>query len=184
MRGFCLVACAVAILSAPAAFCAAQGGPGTQVAPPPAWDPWRDLWDMQAKLNRIVEEAYGRFGMRGPAAPGIGAVSFYPEVDVSENDKEVVVRIDLPGMDKDKINVSFSDGNLVVTGTREVVKEEHKSVGWFMQERSFGSFERVIPIYPKIKEGEITAEYKNGVLTVRLPKAEEAVKPAKTIKII
>jgi HSP20 family protein len=87
-------------------------------------------------------------------------------------------------MDKDKIEVAFKDGELIIRGSRETVKEEAKSPGWYLHERSSGSFERVIPVGVEVKEAGIKAEYRNGVLTVTLPKAESVLTPGRKIQIL
>jgi HSP20 family protein len=143
-----------------------------------------EVREMQQRLNRIVEDAAGRFQAPGPMWGGAPGAEFYPDVDVKETDTAIVVSCDLPGMEKDKIDVSFRDGSLIIRGERSVMKEESKSAGWYMRERSFGSFERAIPIATDIKESEIKADYKNGVLRVTLPKAESAMKPGRKIQIL
>ena len=110
--------------------------------------------------------------------------SFYPRADVTETEEAIIVRCDLPGMVKEKIDVTFKDGNLIVSGTREIIEEESKGTSWYSYERSFGNFERVIPVSSEIKEKGITATYEKGVLTITLPKVKEAVKPGRKIKII
>jgi HSP20 family protein len=162
----------------------AQEPSGLESIPPMGQDIWAELRGMQERLNRVVEDAGYRYQSRAPMWPAGPSYEFYPDADVRETDKAVIVSCDLPGMEKDKIEVSFKDGNLIISGKREVVKEESKSTGWYMRERSFGSFERVIPISDEIKESEIKADYKNGVLTITLPKAEEALKPVRKIQIL
>ncbi|MEJ2745215.1 MAG: Hsp20/alpha crystallin family protein [bacterium] len=157
-------------------------GPGP--APLMDQDIWAEMRQMQQRLNRIVEDAAWRFQAPGPMWGGVPGIEFYPDVDVRETDTAIIVRCDLPGMEKDKIDVSFRDGSLIIRGQRNVVKEESKSTGWYMRERNFGSFERAIPIATDIKESEITADYKNGVLRVRLPKADSAMKPGRKIQIL
>lgn len=189
---------AVALLSAaPAAAAAKTAGESaggslksTQEPAAPAGTPftgqdiWAEMREMQQRLNRIVEDAAWRFQAPGPVWPGAPGVEFYPDVDVRETDAAIIVSCDLPGMEKDKIDVSFKDGSLIIRGERGAVKEETKGAGWYMRERSFGSFERAIPIATDIKENEITADYKNGVLRITLPKAESAMKPGRKIQIL
>lgn len=204
MRSFTNLSCvilgimAVALLSAAPAAVAAKAagesagsnmkptqepaGPGG--APPMGQDIWAEVREMQQRLNRIVEDAAWRFQAPGPMWGGVPGVEFYPDVDVKETDTAIVVSCDLPGMEKEKIDVSFKDGSLIIRGERNVVKEESKNTGWYMRERSSGSFERAIPIATDIKESEITADYKNGVLRVTLPKAESALKPGRKIQIL
>ena len=146
-------------------------------------EPWMELRMMQDRINRIMEESFGRMGPRPPAPWAAPVLGFSPDVDLSETDKAFTVICDLPGMEKDKVEVTFKEGNLIIRGSREVVKEEEKSSDWYLHERSTGSFERVIPLNAEVKENEIKAEFKNGVLTVTLPKAESAVKPGTKVQV-
>jgi len=157
-------------------------GPGS--SPPMGQDIWAEVREMQQRLNRIIEDTAWRFQPPGPMGSGAPSFEFYPDVDVKETDKAIIVSCDLPGMEKDKIDILFKDGNVIISGKRDVVKEESKGTGWYMRERSFGSFERVIPIATEIKESEIKADYKNGVLIITLPKAEGAMKPGRKIQIL
>jgi HSP20 family protein len=198
-----LVLCSLAaalIAAAPlAALCAPAAAPTPSPADEPAapmmrppgagpWyggdDSWMELRMMQDRINRIMEESFGRIGPRPPAPLAMPVPEFAPEVDLTETDKAFTVTCDLPGMEKDKIEVTFKEGTLIIRGTREVVKDEGKSPDWYLHERSAGSFERAISFNAEVKENEIKAEYKNGVLTVTLPKAESAAKPGTKIQVL
>lgn len=150
---------------------------------PPGGDTWAYVRDMQERINRIVEDSYRRFGPPPPPVV-VPDAEFYPMADVHETDREFIVTCDLPGMEKDKIDISFKDGTLSISGKREIVKEQGSGTGFHVRERSSGSFERVIPIGTEVKESEIKADYKNGVLTVTLPKVEAATTPGRKIQIL
>lgn len=151
----------------------------------PEQDPWAELRDMQQRLERIMADTYARFRQPAFMMPPSGTFGFYPDIDIRETDKDIVVVCDLPGMEKEKIDIEFREGNLIISGTRESVKEESGDEGWYVHERSVGSFERVIPIAAEIKEDAITADYKNGVLTVTLPKVAPSPRPAgRKIRVI
>ena len=204
MRSLASLSCVMLGIMAVALLCAAptaaaaktagdSAGPNLKPAQEPAGpgsgpftgqDIWAEVREMQQRLNRIVEDAAWRFQVPGPMWPGAAGVELYPDVDVKETDTAVIVSCDLPGMEKEKIDVSFKNGSLIISGERGAVKEESKGTGWYVQERSFGSFERAIPIATDIKENEITADYKNGVLRITLPKAESALKPGRKIQIL
>lgn len=147
-------------------------------------DPWAELRMMQDRINRIMEESFGRMAAQPPLQWKMPALEYSPDIDVTETDAAFVVVCDLPGMEKDKIEVRFKGGDLFIRGSREAVKEEKDLPGWYVRERSSGSFERVISIGTGVKEEAITAEYQNGVLTVTLPKTESAAKPGRKIQII
>lgn len=175
----------------PASTPSAPDGPAADpaVRPPapgfPLDDPWMEMRAMQDRINRIMEESFGRMAApRMPAPWALPGFEYSPDIDLVETDKAFVVTCDLPGMEKDRIEVSFKEGVLYIRGSRDSVKEEGKGPDWYIRERSAGSFERAIPLNAEVKEGEIKAEYRNGVLTVTLPKVETAVKPATKIQVI
>ena len=103
-----------------------------------------------------------------------------PSVDISEDESEYLIKMDIPGMDKKDIKVNYQDGRLTVTGERKTeTKEEEKD--YIRQERYRGSFYRSFTLTDTIKDEEIQATFKDGVLKLVVPKAE-TVKP-KSIKV-
>ena len=103
-----------------------------------------------------------------------------PSVDVSETKNDVVVKAELPGMDPKEIDISLSDGSLVIKGEKKQEKEE-KEENYHFIERSYGSFVRTVRLPREVKHDKVSATFKNGILKVVLPKSEEA--KAKEIKI-
>jgi HSP20 family protein len=97
-----------------------------------------------------------------------------PRVDVHENEKSVYLDIDLPGIDKKDIKVEVKDHTLTISGER---KEEHKSEDsrCYRSERSYGKFERSFNLSDTVESDKVAAEYKNGVLTLTVPKTEKAM---------
>ena len=93
-----------------------------------------------------------------------------PEVDIAEIETGYVLTADLPGVEEKDIEVSLEDGVLTVSGRREEAKDEGER-GRILHERSYGSFYRRFKLGPHVNPGAISASYKNGVLTVVLPKA-------------
>ncbi len=107
---------------------------------------------------------------------------FMPRMDVSETEKELKVTAELPGMDEKDIEIRLERDNLVITGEKKAENEE-KGKNYHRIERSFGSFERVIPLDAEINPDKIEAVFQKGVLTVTLPKLESAVKQSQKITI-
>jgi HSP20 family protein len=105
-----------------------------------------------------------------------------PSVDIAEKDNMFEVTADLPGIDEKNIEVKLSGGILTVKGTREEHKEEKKK-DYYLSERQFGAFERSFQVPESVDSEKIDAHFKNGVLTVSLPKKPEAVKAEKKISI-
>jgi HSP20 family protein len=98
--------------------------------------------------------------------------TWLPAVDVWETDKELVLSFDLPGIPEDKIAVELDDNILTVTGERERT-QEHTNDRFYRFERRFGQFSRSVTLPAGIKEKEIKADYKDGVLEIRVPRPQE-----------
>jgi HSP20 family protein len=100
-----------------------------------------------------------------------------PAFDVSETENEIMVKAELPGMDVKDIDIALTDGLLTIKGERKLEKED-KMENYHRIERQFGSFSRSLNLGSKVKAEGIEAAYKDGILTITLPKAEES-KPKK-----
>lgn len=140
------------------------------------WDPFLELQRMHRAMNRMFGDTFSRAPI-APDAPFLrGGPSFEPAVDVKEIEDGYLVIVDLPGVDKDTINITAEPYHLSISGER-VIESEHRDdgSGFFRAERSFGSFRRTIPLAHKIVPEEISAETAEGVLLIKLPKATEKV---------
>ena len=133
------------------------------------WNPAKDLLDLQKELNKV----FGEFFSRSPME--LGSFEWAPAVDIIENDNEFVVKAELPGITQDDIKVSLSNDVLTIKGEKKQEKEE-KGKNFHRIERSYGSFHRSFSLPSKVQADKVKAVYKNGVLEITLPKAEE-VKP-------
>lgn len=105
------------------------------------------------------------------ASPGIRSVAF-PKLSISEDASNYVVEADVPGLEKKDITVSVKDGDLMISGERKS-ESESRDKQWHRVERFSGAFSRSVSLPDDVKSDEIKAEYKNGVLSVTLPKTEE-----------
>lgn len=105
-----------------------------------------------------------------------------PAVDVAEKEKAYEVTAELPGMDATNIDVQFANGMLTIKGEKKEEKEEKKK-DYYLSERSYGSFQRSFRVPDGVETDKIEASFKNGILTVRLPKSPEAQKPEKKIAV-
>jgi HSP20 family protein len=105
-----------------------------------------------------------------------------PAVDVVESDKAYEITADLPGMDEKSIEIKVTDGVMTIKGEKQEEKEEKKK-DYYLQERSFGSFQRSFELPETVDPEKIEASFKKGVLIVTLPKKPEAQKPAKKIEV-
>ncbi|MDH4063752.1 MAG: Hsp20/alpha crystallin family protein [Acidobacteriota bacterium] len=131
------------------------------------FDPFRDMAVLQDRMSRLLGDAY--------AAREEGVLSnWVPAVDIFENDKkELVIKVELPDVNREDVSVTVENNTLTLSGERRMdseVKKEH----YHRIERAYGSFSRSFSLPATVDSGKIGAEFKNGVLTVRLPFREEA----------
>ena len=119
-----------------------------------------------ARMNRDIDQFFGQF--RNAPKQYV----YRPVVDIEEHEEGFVLHADLPGLAKEDISIEVDGQELVISGKR-VAPESQKEGGSYRRERHFGSFERRFKLGPNIKSDSIGAAYKDGVLSVTLPKAEE-----------
>ena len=129
------------------------------------WDPAHELAGMEIdRLNRMFTEFYGEAFSRG----------WVPAVDIYETDAhEVVLKAELPDMKREDINLTFENGVLTLKGERKV-DQETKRENFQRMERRYGSFSRSFTLPNTVDPTRISASYRDGVLTIRLPQREEA----------
>lgn len=139
------------------------------------WEPLRTLPDIQSEMNRLFDSFFGR-----PATAAVGERMWAPLLDVYETKDDLVVSFDLPGMSEKDVNISITGEVLTVKGERRV-ERELKDESYHRMERIHGKFERAIQLPIPVQADKVKASYRDGVLEIKLPKAEE-VKP-KEIKI-
>lgn len=140
------------------------------------WEPFRDLLTTQDRFNRLLNATFPQlFGEEGISARG-----WAPAVDIYETDDNLVLKAELPGVDPKDVEVRVEDNTLYLKGERKHEREV-KEENYHRVERSYGSFSRTFRLPSSINAGRVKAEYKEGLLTLTMPKREEA-KP-KTIKI-
>lgn len=133
-------------------------------------DPFREFAQLQDRFNRAFGDAYGQSGDEGLMTSG----SWVPPVDIFQNgEHELVLKAELPDMSRDDIDITVDKGTLTIKGEKKLsneVKEDH----YHRIERRYGSFSRSFSLPQAVDTGKVGAEYKNGVLTIRLPLREEA----------
>jgi len=141
------------------------------------WDPFRDLERIQNEINRLFDASLLDLRDRDV---GLLEGVWTPAVDIYDSKDNIVVKADLPGMNKEEIDVSVHKNTLIIKGEKKREKEI-KEKDFIRTERYYGSFNRVIPLSSEVQVDKVNATYKNGVLEITLPKKEEA-KP-KQLKI-
>ena len=140
------------------------------------WDPFRDLGMLQDRMNRLFDNAGRGWRTDEPAA----TTTWSPSVDIFETEGEIVVKSELPGMDRKDISLHLENNVLTLRGERKFEKET-KEENYHRIEREYGSFSRSFALPTLVNGDGVSAEYKDGVLKIVLPKKEET-KP-KPIKV-
>ena len=142
------------------------------------WNPFRELETFQNRMNTLL----GRPFWRTNGDEAVGVTEWTPLVDVTEDDKEFLIKAELPEVKKEDVKVTVENGTLHIAGERKFEKEE-KTKKYHRIERAYGSFERSFVLPEGTKGDAMTAEYKDGLLKVHLPKGEEKKPKALEIKV-
>ena len=150
------------------------------------WDPFRDIrWDPFREMNELSQRLNRLFGTAAKPPmeeEGLTVATWWPAVDVKETAEEYQVKAELPGLKKDEIRVTLEDGNLTIQGERKQEREE-KGEKFHRIERSYGSFSRTFDLPPNVESGKVMAEFKDGVLQVRIPKTAASKPKAVEVKL-
>lgn len=135
------------------------------------WEPTRELEDLQNRLTNIFGRGLSRRPNGGEEA--LTVAEWAPLVDIIEDDKQYIIKVELPGVTKDNLKVAVENGVLTITGERKLEKEE-KNKKYHRIERAYGFFARSFTL-PDVADTEhVQAEFKDGELKVHLPKSEKA----------
>ncbi len=150
-------------------------------APIVRWNPLREMEEMQNRMAAL----FGSDPLRiidPNREEKIAATDWIPAVDITEDEKEFLIKTDLPEMKKEDVHVTFADGVLTITGERKTEKEE-KNRKYHRIEREHGRFLRSFTLPENADATKIAAEFKEGVLLLRLPKSEKAQPKVVEVKI-
>jgi HSP20 family protein len=147
---------------------------------------WDDVTELERRMDDVMRRLTGTHAhLAYPALPLFVRRPFVPALDVYTKDHDLVIRVELPGIDPEKdVHVTIEDGDLVIRGERrqegEVTKEAYHRM-----EAAYGAFERRIPMVAEVDQGAVKAEYVSGVLVVTVPEAarEVAAPPVREIPI-
>jgi len=138
------------------------------------WDPFRNIAALQDRINRLFEDA---FPHKGDEEEDLSVCAWRPLVDIFDTNEGIAMQVDLPGVKKDDVSVEVKNNMLTIQGLRQV----ESSVGdekYYRRERTCGTFQRSFALRYPIAPESIKASFKNGVLTIHIPKPEEE-KPKK-----
>ena len=133
------------------------------------WNPAGNFASVQDELNRVMQDVFGR----SFRTEDTGAVLWQPPVDIEEQPDQYTLHLELPGMRLEDIKITIEDNRLVVRGEKSRTVEQ-KNATYHRLERVYGTFERSFTLSHAVKSEKIEATYRDGVLEVAVPKAEEA----------
>lgn len=133
------------------------------------WRPFSDLAELRARFDRLFEEM------------GDGGRTWTPSIDLIKGDQDVTLKVDLPGIKPDEVEIKVEAGTLSVSGEHSEEHEEHKG-RYLRRERRSGSFYRAMPLPEGVNPDDIKAECKDGVLEVHIPVPQQEAKDVVTIK--
>jgi HSP20 family protein len=142
------------------------------------WNPFWELEDIQNRLSSL----FGRTPLRGLGEEAMTVSEWTPLVDIAEDDKEYLIKAELPEVKKEDVKVTVENGVLTITGERKFEKEE-KNKKYHRVERAYGSFMRSFTLPEGAAGDKINAEFKDGVLKVHLPKSAEAKPKSIDVKV-
>jgi len=136
------------------------------------WEPFRDLLSLQERMNRLFTESY-RTGAEGQGDEWALGGSWAPAVDIHEQEGNIVLKAELPGIDPKDVDIRIENNTLTLRGERKF-DDEVKRENYHRVERTYGAFARSFTLPNVVDTEKIKADYKDGVLRVTLPKREEA----------
>jgi HSP20 family protein len=143
-------------------------------------EPFDPFLTLHREMNRLFDDVFRGFGSLGRVGSPLMEGEFgWPRLELSETDKAVTVSAELPGLSEKDVQVDIANGVLSIRGEK---KTERSDGSKFFSERYYGSFERQIPL-EGVEEDKAQAEFKNGVLTVMLPKSEQSIRNVKRIPV-
>jgi len=131
------------------------------------------FYSLQREMNSLFDNFFRGFepAQRGNACGFAGG--FMPSIDVKENEKEFIIKAELPGVEEKDIEVTVTNDSVTIKGEKKEEKED-KDKNYYYMERSYGSFSRVIPLDAETEAGKAEARFKNGILDIKIPKNQSA----------
>lgn len=132
------------------------------------WDPWRSMTTLQDRINRLFEE------LSAPQREedDVTMSAWRPAVDIYDQEDAIVIKAELPGLTKEDISIEMKENKLILKGER-IEEKEINEENYYRRERSVGSFHRVFTLPTGIDPEKVSANFKDGILKVEIPKAEE-----------
>lgn len=140
------------------------------------------VFSLQQEMNRLFDSFFQGFEHKMFSPFEETAQMFRPSLDIAESDRDLKVTVELPGLTEKDIDLSISNNSLSIKGEKREEKEENTS-GYYRMERHYGSFYRTIPLPCAIDEEKVEAKFKDGVLSVTLPKSSQVLQETRKITV-
>lgn len=144
------------------------------------WRPTRDLMSIADEMNRMIDRFFGPSALS--EMESIMETEWTPRVNIAETKDHYLVEVEVPGMKKDDIHISLKDNLLTIEGERKF-ESESKDKNYHRRESFYGKFSRSFTLPEDVMKDKIDASYENGILTITLPKSEEAKPKEIEVKI-
>ncbi len=145
------------------------------------WHPFQELSTIRQQMDRLFEDMLSINDRDGLGLHSMGGM-WTPAVELKETDKELVLKAEIPGIDAKDLDIEVGEDRVTISGEhKEEKRTEEKDKNYFRSEFHYGEFQRVIPLPMPIKTDGIKSEFKHGILTITMPKAEET--PKKVVKV-
>ena len=145
------------------------------------WDPFRELTTIQDRMNRLFQDTF-----TPSREEGFASAAFLPPADVYEDENHVTLKLEIPGVDENDLDIRVENNTLVIKGERRF-EEEEKKENFHRIERQYGNFVRSFNLPSSVDPNNIEADYDKGILTIRMTKRAEAkpkqiqIKPGKKV---
>jgi HSP20 family protein len=139
---------------------------------------------MRREMNRLFDDAFGGLGLPSLFGPALREMPAAPKIDVSETDNEIQVTAEMPGIDQNEVEVLLEDDRLIIRGEKKEEREdEDKNRNYHVKERVQGMFSRALPLPFAPDPNQVKAEFKNGVMTITIPKSQEVKQKQHRIEV-
>jgi len=131
------------------------------------------FYSLQRQMNTLFDDFFSGFDLTPHGLSPASFTGFVPPIDIKENEKEFLIRAELPGVEEKDIEVTVTGDTVTIKGEKKEEKENTEKNYYYM-ERSYGSFRRIIPLAEEMEANKAEASFKNGVLNIKVPKSKQA----------
>jgi HSP20 family protein len=137
---------------------------------------------MRREMNRLFDDVFGGFGLPSAFGPALRQMPAAPKIDISETDNEIQITAEMPGIDQNDVEVLLEDDRLIIRGEKKEERED-KDRNYHVRERVQGAFSRTLPLPFAPDPNQVKAEFRNGVMTITIPKPQEVKQKQHRIEV-